>query len=160
MERTPRYNGLTPSSKRASASARGASRKADTQPELLLRLALWRRGFRYRKNVADLPGGPDIVFIGQRVVVFVDGDFWHGKNWETLRTKLRRGHNSDYWIRKIERNVARDLEQTQRLKAMGWVVLRMWESEIRRSVDMAVGRVESTLRERARIKGMKSGRVG
>jgi DNA mismatch endonuclease (patch repair protein) len=111
---------------------------------------LWRRGFRYRKNRADLPGAPDIVFNGARVIVFVDGDFWHGKNWETLKTKLERGHNSEYWVRKIQRNMARDLEQTRDLTATGWIVLRVWESEIRRDVNRAVARVESVLMRRSR----------
>jgi DNA mismatch endonuclease (patch repair protein) len=153
MARTPRYNGLTPGSERASAAARGSSRKTNTQPELVLRKALWRRGLRYRKNVTDLPGGPDIVFSGLRVIVFVDGDFWHGKNWETLKARLKRGHNSEYWIRKIQRNAVRDLEQTHELRATGWIVLRVWESEIRRNVDGAVARVEAALRRRLSVHG-------
>jgi DNA mismatch endonuclease (patch repair protein) len=107
---------------------------------------LWRRGFRYRKNRADLPGAPDIVFPAARLAVFVDGDFWHGNNWEMLSAKLRRGHNSAYWIRKIERNAARDLEQTHELTTMGWLVVRVWESEIRRDVNEAAARVEAALR--------------
>jgi DNA mismatch endonuclease (patch repair protein) len=145
MASTPRYHTLKPSSARASAAARGSSRKADTKPEILLRRALWREGFRYRKNRTDLPGAPDIVFPGARVIVFVDGDFWHGKDWETRKAKLAQGHNANYWIRKIERNVARDREQSRELWASGWLVLRVWESEVHSNVGEVVRRIESAL---------------
>lgn len=147
MVRAPRYHGLTPSSERASAAARGSSRKADTRPELLLRRALWRKGLRYRKNGGDLPGAPDIVFSGARVIVFVDGNFWHGKSWKTLKAKLKRGHNAEYWIRKIERNAARDREQDRELRAAGWIVFRVWESDIHADVGGVVRRVETALRQ-------------
>ena len=149
MASTPRYHTLKPSSAWASAAARGSSRKADTKPELLLRRALWREGFRYRKNRIDLPGAPDIVFPGARLIVFVDGDFWHGKNWKTRKAKLAQGHNANYWIRKIERNAARDRELSRELRASGWVVLRVWESEVHSNVGEVVLRVETALRQRA-----------
>ncbi len=145
MQNTPRYDGLKPSSRRASAAARGSSRKSNTKPELLLRRALWMKGRRYRKNRTDLPGAPDIVFSGARVIVFVDGDFWHGKSWKTRKAKLRCGHNAEYWIRKIERNIARDRDQTRDLRAAGWIVLRVWESEVSANIHMVVHRVESML---------------
>lgn len=145
----PRYEGLAPSSAKASAAARGSSRKADTKPEMLLRRALWKKGFRYRKNRVDLRGAPDVVFPGARVIVFVDGDFWHGKNIRMLKTKLRQGHNADYWMRKIENNAARDQDRSRELCAAGWIVLRFWESDIYADLDGAVRRVESALGERA-----------
>jgi DNA mismatch endonuclease, patch repair protein len=147
MASTPRYHTLKPSSARASAAARGSSRKADTKPELLLRRALWREGFRYRKNRIDLPGAPDIVFPGPRLIVFVDGDFWHGKNWKTRKAKLSQGHNADYWIRKIERNMARDGERNRELRTAGWLVLRVWESEVHSNIDEVVRRIELVLRQ-------------
>lgn len=148
MARAPRYHGFTPSSARASEAARGASRKADTKPELLLRRALWRKGFRYRKNRADLPGAPDIVFPGARVIVFVDGDFWHGRDWKTRKAKLRQGHNAEYWIAKIERNAVRDRKLTRKLRASEWTVLRVWESDISVNIDRVVRRVSLALRQR------------
>jgi DNA mismatch endonuclease, patch repair protein len=148
MASTPRYRTLKPSSARASAAARGSSRKAGSKPEILLRRALWREGFRYRKNRTDLPGAPDIVFPGARVIVFVDGDFWHGKNWETRKAKLAQGHNANYWIRKIERNAARDRERSRELSSAGWLVLRVWESEVHSNVGGVVRRIESALRQR------------
>src|SRR5262245_27046521 len=102
------YRGLRPASSLTSAVASAASRKRDTKVELLLRRALWRRGLRYRVDVATLPGRPDIVFVGRRLVVFCDGDFWHGRD---LRRRLRRlasGHNPRYWVEKIRGNVRRD----------------------------------------------------
>jgi DNA mismatch endonuclease (patch repair protein) len=113
-----------------------------------LRRALWLRGFRYRTNGADLPGRPDIVFSGPRLAVFVDGDFWHGNTWRIRKAKLAQGHNADYWISKIKRNRERDRERTCELSAAGWLVLRVWESEIHADLDRVVRRVESALRRR------------
>lgn len=135
----PRYDSFTPASAGASSAARGSSRKTDTKPEVLLRKALWRAGLRYRKYVADLPGNPDVVFKGARVVVFCDGDFWHGKNWGKRRKKLLRGTNPTYWLAKIERNMERDREINLRLKKDGWTVLRFWESEILDALERVVG---------------------
>jgi DNA mismatch endonuclease (patch repair protein) len=115
---------------RASAAARGSSGKSDTRPELKLRSALHRAGRRFRKNVQSLPGCPDIVFPRQKVVIFCDGDFWHGREWSERKEKLRRGSNCEYWIAKIERNIERDAQNQEQLEMQGWFVLRFWESEI------------------------------
>ncbi len=131
MRRTaPSYRGLHPASNQASAAARGASRKADTKHERFLRSELWRAGCRFRKNVKHLPGTPDIVFSRARIAIFCDGDFWHGRDWDSRRAKLERGSNPEYWVRKIERNMERDGENTRQLLAAGWTVIRIWESEI------------------------------
>jgi DNA mismatch endonuclease (patch repair protein) len=128
--RAPSYEGLAPASPRASAAARGSSRKTDTRCEVLLRRALWSLGCRYRKNATHLPGKPDIVFPGARLAVFCDGDFWHGRDWRTRKTKLQRGTNAAYWIAKIERNMARDRESMRKLERAGWKVVRLWERDI------------------------------
>lgn len=91
---SPSYVGLRPASEQASKAARGSSRKTDTRCEVLLRSALFRAGFRFRKNVATLPGKPDIVFPGPKVAVFCDGDFWHGRDWERRKQKLATGTNA------------------------------------------------------------------
>lgn len=148
MWHKPTFVGLEPSSPRASKAARGASPKQDTGPELLLRRALWKLGLRYRKNPADLPGVPDIAFPGKRVAVFVDGDFWHGKDWPLRKVRLARGHNAEYWIAKIESNIARDRRQVAELRASGWAVLRVWESDIAAHPELVVRRVECLLRGR------------
>ena len=143
----PSYKGLRPASKRASAAARGSSRKSDTRCEVKLRSVLWRAGARFRKDVRSLPGRPDIVFPGPRLAVFCDGDFWHGKDWEARRRKLARGNNPSYWIAKIERNRERDRETTGTLEAAGWTVLRFWESDILRDTA-AVAEEILAVRER------------
>lgn len=78
-----------------------------------------------------LAGNPDIVFLGARVAIFCDGDFWHGRDWEARRRKLGRGNNASYWLAKIERNIERDWQNTQKLLDQGWTVLHVWESDIR-----------------------------
>lgn len=131
METTaPSFRHLKSSSVRASKALKGSSRKKDTRCEVLLRSALWKMGLRFRKNVASLPGKPDIVFPKARVVVFCDGDFWHGKNWRFRRQKLVQGSNSAYWISKIHSNKARDTARRRCLQEAGWTVVRLWESEI------------------------------
>jgi DNA mismatch endonuclease (patch repair protein) len=98
----------------------------------MLRSQLWRLGLRFRKNVKTLPGKPDIVFRSVRVVVFCDGDFWHGRYWKTLQLKLKRGTNASYWSAKIASNIYRDKRNTALLKKAGWHVIRLWETDIKR----------------------------
>ena len=141
VRRSPSYQGRVPASPRASAAARGASARTNTRPEIELRRFLWRAGCRYRKDVRSLPGRPDIVFTGRRVVVFCDGDFWHGRDWEERREKLKAGANAEYWVAKIGRNIERDRKQEALLRESGWVVLRFWESEILADTAGVAGRV-------------------
>ncbi|MBI5617507.1 MAG: very short patch repair endonuclease [Gammaproteobacteria bacterium] len=108
--KTPSFAGFSPSSPASSRAMRG-NRKRDTKPEMLLRRALWRAGYRYRLHVSGLPGRPDLVFPRARVAVFCDGDFWHGRDWLVLREKLERRANPGYWIPKIEMNIRRDRQQ-------------------------------------------------
>ena len=129
MIRTPTFEGLTPASEAASRAKR-ANPAQDTRPELLLRRAVWKLGLRYRKNVRSLPGVPDLVFSLAKVVVFCDGDFWHGRNWRRLRAALQKRHNPDYWVAKIRRNRLRDRIHVRALAKAGWHILRFWESEI------------------------------
>jgi DNA mismatch endonuclease (patch repair protein) len=141
----PRYEGLRPASSRASSAAQAASRKRDTGCEILLRAALWRRGLRYRIDVATLPGRPDIVFSAKRVLVFCDGDFWHGRKLRQRLQRLEHGHNSTYWVAKIVANVARDRRHDRALRANGWLVLRYWESDVHRDVDGVADQIASAL---------------
>lgn len=135
MSEAPSYKGRRPASPRATRAARGSSRKTATRCELLLRRHLFALGCRFRVDVGELPGRPDIVFSRARLAIFCDGDFWHGRDWPTRREKLARGHNGDYWIAKIERNMDRDLKVDRELREAGWIVLRFWESEIRRDPE-------------------------
>ncbi len=102
----------------------------DTKPEVILRKALWDIGLRYRKNVKKLPGNPDIVISKYKLIIFVDGEFWHGFNWKEKKTKIK--SNREFWIPKIERNMQRDSEVNYQLKSQGWTVLRFWEREIKK----------------------------
>ncbi len=93
---------------------------------------MWRVPLRYRIAPAGLPGRPDLVFPRERVAVFCDGDFWHGRDLEARLAKLAGGHNAPYWTEKIRANVERDARHTEQLEAAGWLVLRFWESDILR----------------------------
>ena len=114
-------------------------RSTNTTPELLLRKELWRLGYRYRLNVAKLKGKPDIVFNKYKLVIFVDGEFWHGYNWPEKKTKIKA--NRKYWIKKIERNMERDLENTRYLVVNGYVVLRFWEHEIKKDLAGCIKKI-------------------
>ena len=104
-------------------------RGRDTRPELCVRRLIWRLGGRYRLNRADLPGKPDIVLAGRRLVVFVHGCFWHGH--DCARGARVPKANRDYWVAKIGRNRMRDAAARERLTALGWRVETVWECELR-----------------------------
>jgi DNA mismatch endonuclease (patch repair protein) len=150
---TPSYAGFQSASKAASRAMR-ANKQKDTAHELILRRELWRLGLRYRKNVTQLPGKPDLVFSLARVVVFCDGDFWHGRDWARLRRQLLRRHNARYWLTKIARNRGRDIEQTALLERLGWLVIRVWESDIKRNPIKAAARIKrAVIGRRCSIRG-------
>jgi DNA mismatch endonuclease (patch repair protein) len=130
--RSPSFKGFTAASE-ASATSKRKNRSTCTLHEAQLRSLLWRRGLRFRKNVRSLEGKPDIVFIRQRVAVFCDGDFWHGRKWKQLLQKLSAGHNSQYWVKKIQTNRERDKRTNAILRRSGWLVLRFWETDIQRT---------------------------
>jgi DNA mismatch endonuclease (patch repair protein) len=147
MPKSPSYTGLSPASP-ATSRAKRSNRHRDTTPERLLRRELWRLSLRYRANVAALPGKPDIVFPTARVVVFCDGDFWHGRNWDVLQGKLEKGTNPGYWTAKIARNIERDAEHGANLRQAGWCVLRLWETEIKRDTTLAARQVLDVVQSR------------
>ena len=119
-------------------------KQKDTEPELLLRHALWKKGLRYRKNYTKLPGKPDIVFVSDRIAVFCDGDFWHGHNWalrglDSFDQEL--ASYSQFWKDKLIKNINRDNQINAKLESLGWKVIRLWESDIRSDLDGSVNRV-------------------
>ena len=122
-------------------------RSKDTSIEVLLRKALWHKGYRYRKNYKLLPGKPDIVLTRHRIAVFCDSEFWHGKEWDALKTRLLKGKNAEYWIKKIERNMKRDAEIDQKLFQMDWIVIRFWGKEIQKDTDKCVQIIEEAIFE-------------
>lgn len=117
----------------------------DTRIELILRKALWAKGYRYRKNYNGLPGKPDIVLSKYRIVIFCDGEFFHGKDWEVLKPRLENGSNSQYWINKISKNRARDERINKQLLFQGWTVIRFWGKDIIQNVDECVKIVEEAI---------------
>ena len=102
----------------------------DTKPEIALRKALWHEKLRYRVNYKKLPGKPDIVFTKYRIAVFCDGDFWHGH---------------EFWQTKIRRNIERDNEVNQMLTALGWTVIRIWESDINKDISKCVETIKRAI---------------
>lgn len=96
--------------------------------EVALAKELWERGLRYRKNYRKLPGSPDIAILKYHIAVFVDGEFWHGKDWEQRKNKIK--SNRSYWIEKIEENIARDKRNDKLLIEAGWVPIHFWEKEV------------------------------
>lgn len=128
-------------------------RGSDTKPELALRSALWRLGLRYRLHV-PITGKPDIVFPRYRLVVFVDGCFWHGCPVHGVAPKTR----SQFWNEKLGKNITRDLRTTAILETEGWTVLRIWEHEIKDDVSRPVERVLAIVRGRPNTKGRASKR--
>lgn len=117
----------------------------ETKPEIRLRKALWSKGYRYRKNVKSINGNPDIVFRGKKIVIFIDGKFWHGYNWDIEKEKLKT--NRLYWIEKIEKNIKRDRFITERLQDSGYIVLRFWDFEINKNLPKCVEIIESHLKK-------------
>ncbi len=132
--KVPRYTDLEPASRLAS-DIQKKNRSRDTKAEMLLRRALWKLGVRYRLHDVRLPGKPDIIIAKARVVIFCDGDFWHGRNWRSRKAKLARGANAAYWLAKIETNIQRDRAKTRALEQLGWTVLRFWETDILRDLE-------------------------
>lgn len=128
-KKAPSFSQFSASSTRASKHL-AKIKATGSEAERLLGSALWRRGLRFRKNVRELPGTPDIVFSRDRLVVFCDGDFWHGRRWKEIRDRLKKGPNPSYWVAKIARNRERDREHRMQLRMMGWRVLRFWASDI------------------------------
>ena len=106
-KKEPRFHGeVSAKSHKNMSRIRGK----DTSIEIILRKALWEKGYHYRKNYKCVPGSPDIALTKYKITIFCDGEYFHGKDWDLLKEKLQKGKNSDYWISKIQRNMERDRE--------------------------------------------------
>ena len=144
----PSFKGLSPANPAASAVGR-KNKKTGTRPEKILASALRKKGVRrFMRNHGEVPGTPDVVFLSAKIAVFVDGDFWHGRNWRKRQEKLRKGANASYWVAKIARNRANDRETNRRLKQLGWQVLRFWESELVADPDGVANVIQGAVRFR------------
>ena len=120
-----------------------AVKNKDSQIELLLRKELWSRGIRYRKNSTKIFGKPDIVFVGKKIAVFCDSEFWHGYNWEECKNDFK--SHQELWIPKIERNIERDKEVNMKLASEGWIVLRFWGNEIKKNTAQCADIIEKAV---------------
>jgi DNA mismatch endonuclease (patch repair protein) len=116
-------------------------RGKDTGLEKVVRSALHRQGYRFSKHPSGLPGKPDIVFPSAKVAVFVDGDFWHGYRFPAWRAQL-----TPFWQRKIRETRERDQRNFARLRRAGWVVVRIWQHEVKRDLAACVSRIADALR--------------
>lgn len=117
-------------------------RSKDTKAEIILRKALWHKGIRYRKNFSLLPGKPDIAITKYRIAVFVDGDFWHAKGHEKNPGE-QIATNKTFWVAKLKQNVERDKYVNELLLEQGWLVLRFWESDVKKNLEKCVETVFS-----------------
>lgn len=123
----------------------GAIRGKNTKDEVVLAKALWRLGYRYRRNNRKVYGTPDFTFKKLRIAIFVDGEFFHGADWDVRKHKIL--SNRDYWIPKIERNIQRDKEVNEFLTANGWTVLRFWSKEIQKNLEGVVVIIQQKIEE-------------
>ena len=135
----PKSYDSTPETRKRMSKVKLKGGKAET----LLAKALWHQGYRYRKNDKRLPGSPDIAILRQRIAIFVDGEFWHGKDWEMRKSRLKQ--NREYWIEKIEENMARDLRNDQLLTQAGWIPIHFWEKEVIKNLPACVAKIEETI---------------
>ena len=120
-----------------------AVKNKDSKIEVSLRLALYHKGYRYRKNCKEVYGHPDIVFKKQKVAVFCDSEFWHGYDWENAKNEIK--SHREFWIPKIEGNMERDNKVTEKLIEEGYIVLRFWGKRIEKDLDGVVADIEAVL---------------
>lgn len=110
------------------------------KPEQTLAKALWHKGYRYRLNYKKLIGTPDIVLTKYNIAIFVDGEFWHGKDFESFQQKNH--NNKQYWVDKISENIKHDYEVTRTLQQEGWTVLRFWSQQVMKYTDACIQVIE------------------
>lgn len=135
------YKNVTEQRRKTMSRIRGK----DTSIELVLRKALWNKGYRFRKNYKELPGSPDICLTKYKLAIFCDSEFFHGKEWEILRSKLEKGNNGTYWVKKIQENIDRDDEIDKKLIFLGWTVIHFWGKDILKSVEECIKVIEETI---------------
>jgi len=131
---------LTPEQRRKTMQA---IKSTATKSEVRLAKALWKLGYRYRKNNKKIFGRPDLTFAKYKIAIFVDSEFFHGKDWETEQLRIKT--NREYWIPKIERNMQRDEEVNSFLIDKNWTVLRFWSKDIEKNLEVCVAKIEGTI---------------
>jgi DNA mismatch endonuclease Vsr len=122
-----------------------AVRASGSKIETALAKALFAKGYRYRKNDKTVFGKPDLILKKYKLAIFVDSEFWHGKDWDVKKHEHK--SNQEFWLTKIERNIARDKEVNERLIAEGWKVLRFWGKDITKNLDGCISKIQTTINE-------------
>lgn len=140
--REPRFHGEV--SEKSHKNMKAIKGK-DTSIEVKLRKALWKAGYRYRKNHKVIPGCPDIALTKYKIAIFCDGEFFHGKDWEVLKPRLQKGKNPEYWVNKIQRNMDRDDEKDKQLLFLGWTVIHFWGKDIMKNTDECIRVIQETI---------------
>lgn len=136
---------LTPEQRRKNMQA---IKSKDSKIETLLAKELWKRGYRYRRNDKRVYGKPDLTFNKYKIAIFVDSEFWHGKDWEIH--KYDHKTNQEFWYNKIERNIERDKEVNKFLINSGWIVLRFWGQQIQKDLYNCIFKIEDKINEAKR----------
>lgn len=120
-----------------------AIRSKNTKMEVLLAKTLWSKGIRYRKNDCTVYGKPDLTIKKYKIAIFVDSEYFHGKNWETDKYRIQT--NREFWWCKIEENMKRDEVVNRCLVDKEWKVLRFWSQEIRKNLNLCIEKIEATI---------------
>ncbi len=144
MPREPRFHGTVSEQSHYTMSQ---IRGKDTKPEIVLRKALWNEGIRYRKNYKAIPGRPDIAITKYKIAIFVDSEFFHGKDWDEKKASIAKGSNGDYWTAKIERNIERDKEKTKALEELGYLVIRFWSRDVTKNTEDCIRTILEAISE-------------
>lgn len=117
--------------------------------EVMLAKSLWHNGYRYRLNYKELPGSPDIALTKYRIAIFIDGEFWHGKDFEQRKLKLK--NNKEYWIEKIQENIDRDLKNDILLKQNDWFVLHFWSKDVTNYCEQCIDEIIYAIENREHL---------
>lgn len=120
-----------------------AIRSTNTKAEIRLAKSLWNLGYRYRKNNKSVFGTPDLTFKKLKIAIFVDSEFFHGKDWETQKDRVKT--NTEFWQKKIERNIQRDIDVNKYLESQNWKVLRFWSEQIEKNIEECVAIIQSEI---------------
>jgi DNA mismatch endonuclease (patch repair protein) len=120
-----------------------AIRSTNTKAEIRLAKSLWNLGYRYRKNNRTVFGTPDLTFKKLKIAIFVDSEFFHGKDWETQKDRVKT--NTEFWQKKIERNIQRDIEVNTYLESRNWKVLRFWSEQIEKNLEDCLDIIQSEI---------------
>lgn len=122
-----------------------AIKSTETKAEVALAKALWHLGYRYRKNNKTVFGKPDFTFKKLKIAIFVDSEFFHGKDWATRKKPQT---NPEFWIKKIERNMQRDIEVNTYLESQNWKVLRFWSNDIKKNLKSCITEIQNIIIEK------------